>query len=48
MIMSADVEVGNFEPQIEVDIVLLAAAESFIFLAARPRHDQELVVETAN
>ena len=46
--MPSNIEVRNFEPQIEVNIVLLAAAESFIFLAARPRHDQELVVETAN
>lgn len=44
MIMSADVEVGDFEPKIEVNIVLLATLECFVILASRASHDQELVV----
>ena len=45
--MSADVEVGNFEPQIEVDIVLLTPLEGFVVLAAGARDDEEFVVEAA-
>ena len=47
MIMSADVEVGNFEPQIEVDIVLLTPLEGFVVLAAGAGDDEEFVVEAA-
>ena len=45
--MSADVEVGDFEPEIKVDVVLFAALETLVILTPRPSHDQELVVEAA-
>ena len=46
--MTADVQVGDLEPEIKVDVVLLAALERFIILASGSSHDQELVVEAAD
>lgn len=46
--MAAYVQVGDLEPEIEIDVVLLAALESLVFFAARSSYDQELVIEAAN
>lgn len=46
--MTTDVEVGDLEPEVKVDVVLLAPLERFVVFTARPRHDQELVVEAAD
>lgn len=48
MIVAADVQVGDFKPEIEIDVILLAALEGLVFFAARSSHDQELVIEAAN
>ena len=47
VVVAADVEVGDLEPQVKVDIVLLAPLEGFVVLAARARDDEEFVVEAA-
>ena len=47
VVVSADVEVGDLEPQVKVDIVLLAPLEGFVVLAAGARDDEEFVVEAA-
>jgi len=33
VVMAADIKIGNFEPQIQVDVVLLAPLECVIILA---------------
>jgi len=46
--VTSNVQVGDFKPQIEVDVVLLAPLEGLIVLAARAGDDEELVVEAAD
>ena len=48
MVVSADVHVWDFEPEIEVDVVLLASLEGLVILTPGAGHDEELVVEAAN
>ena len=48
VVMAADVQVGNFKPQIEINVVLLASFEGIIVFAARASNNLELVVEAAH
>ena len=48
MIVSTDVEVGDFEPKIEINVILFRTLVRFIVFAAGTSDNQELVVQTAN
>ena len=44
MVVAAHVQVGDLEPEIKIDVVLLATLESLVFFAARSSYNQELVI----
>ena len=46
--MASHVQVGNFKPEVEVDVVLLASLVCSVIFAAGAGDDEELVVETAD
>ena len=48
MIVSTDVEIGDLEPQIKINVILLRTLVRFIIFATRTSDDQELVVQTAH
>jgi len=48
VVMATHIQVGDLEPKIQVDVVLLAPLESVVLLASGASHDQELVIETAD
>ena len=48
VIVSTDVEIGDLEPQIKINVILLRTLVRFIIFATRTSDDQELVVQTAH
>lgn len=48
VVVAAHVQVGDLEPQVQVDVVLLAALEGLVVFAPGASHDEELVVEAAD
>ena len=47
VVMATHIQVGDFEPKIQVNVVLLAPFESVVLFASGAGHDQELVVKAA-
>jgi len=48
VVVAAHIEVGDLEPKIQVDVVLLAPLESVVLFASGASHNQELVIEAAD